>query len=185
MNKNKTIIVFLVKFFATYFILFGVYSYYLSKTQKKTDVFSCSPITKTVANHVEKLANIMGYEASVEQNTGELSMRFIVNGNYVSRIIEGCNSVSIIILFVSFIIAFSGSIKATFLFGLFGSLLIYFVNLLRIIALSILYFRFPEYSDVLHNLLFPAVIYGLTFTLWITWVKYYSNITKDEVEKKL
>lgn len=183
MKKNRTIFIFLVKFFATYFIFSGIYSIYLKRTQQKGDLFSCSPITETVANHVQRTANILGYDAYVEQNTNELSMKFILNGEYVSRIIEGCNSFSVIILFLSFIIAFSGSFKATFLFGLFGSVLIYVTNILRIIALSILYHRFPKYQDILHNLLFPAVIYGLTFVLWITWVKFYSNINKNASKK--
>ncbi|MCK5678728.1 MAG: exosortase family protein XrtF [Flavobacteriaceae bacterium] len=185
MNKNKTIIVFLVKFFATYFILSGIYSVYLKQTQEKVDLFSCSPLTKTVANHVQKLSNRLGYNVYVEQSTDELSMKFILNGEYVSRIIEGCNSFSIIILFLSFIIAFSGSLKATFLFGLFGGLLIYLVNLLRIIAISILYHRFPKYQNILHDLVFPSIIYGLTFILWVTWVKYFSNINKNGTTKKL
>lgn len=178
MRKNKAVIVFLVKFFATYFILFGAYSFYLNKTQQKTDVFVCSPITETVANHIYKVSKMLGYNAEIEQHTEELSIKFILNGNYVSRIVEGCTSVSVIILFLSFIVAFSGSLRNTILFGLFGSILIYIVNILRVIALSILYYKFPEYQSILHDLLFPAVIYGLTFVLWITWVKYFSNLNK-------
>ena len=162
-----------------------MYSFYLHKTQQKGDVFSCSPLTKNVAIHVEKVANLMGYDAFVEQHTDELSMKLNVNDKYVSRIIEGCNSVSIIILFLAFIIAFSGPVKSTILFGIFGGVLIYIVNILRIIALSILYYRFPEYQKVLHDLLFPAVIYGLVFVLWITWVTFYSNIRKDEYKKAI
>jgi len=119
---------------------------------------------------------MLGYDAEIEQHTDELSIKFMLNGNYVSRIIEGCNSVSIIILFLAFIIAFSGSFVKTLLFGLFGTVLIYVVNVLRIIALSVLYHQFPEYQTTLHDLLFPAVIYGLVFVLWITWVKFFSNM---------
>ncbi len=137
-------------------------------------------MTKTVANHVQLVSEMLGYNAFVVQNEEELSMKLILNGNYVSRIIEGCNSLSIIILFVSFLIAFSGSIKATILFGLFGSILIYLVNILRIIALSQLYYKYPKYQEYLHDLLFPAIIYGLVFILWITWVKFYSNINKKD-----
>lgn len=180
MKKNKTIIIFLVKFFTTYFILFGAYSLYLHSTQQKEDVFVCSPITNTVARHVNKTARMLGYDAKIEQNVDELSIAFVLNGQYVSRIIEGCNSISVIILFLSFIIAFSGSLKNTVLFGLFGSLLIYIVNILRIIALSILYHKYPEYQSELHDLLFPSIIYGLTFVLWITWVKYFSNLYANE-----
>ena len=180
MKKNKAIIVFLVKFFATYFILFGVYSFYLNKTQQKGDVFVCSPITGTVANHVYQVSEMLGYDTEIEQHSEELSIKYILNGDYVSRIVEGCTSVSVIILFLSFIIAFSGSLGNTLWFGLFGSVLIYIVNILRIIALSVLYHRFPEYQMILHDLVFPAIIYGLTFILWITWVKYYSNLNKNK-----
>lgn len=177
MRKNKTIIVFLVKFFTTYFILFGAYSLYLNKTQQKTDIFVCSPITGVVADHVDKMSEMLGYDSHIEQNTHELSIKYILDGNYVARIVEGCSSISIIILFLSFIIAFSGNIKSTILYGLFGSILIYVVNILRIIAMSVLLLKFPQYEKILHDLFFPAVIYGLTFILWITWVKYFSNLT--------
>ena len=180
MKKNKAIIVFLVKFFATYFILFGAYSFYLNKTQQKTDAFVCSPITGVVANHVYKVSKMLGYDAEIEQHSEELSIKFMLNGDYVSRIVEGCTSVSVIILFLSFIIAFSGSVRSTVLFGIFGSILIYIVNILRIIAISVLYYRLPEYQEILHDLVFPAIIYGLTFVLWITWVKFYSNLNKDK-----
>jgi len=185
LKKNKTLIIFLIKFFATYFVLFGIYSFYLHRTQQKEDIFSCSPLTREVAVHVEKVANLLGYHASVEQHTDELSMKLSINGKYVSRIIEGCNSLSIIILFLAFIIAFSGPVKSTILFGIFGSVLIYLVNILRIIGLSVMYYRFPEYQKVLHDLVFPAVIYGLVFVLWITWVTFYSNIRKDEFKKTI
>ena len=142
--------------------------------------FTCSPVTKNVAKHVYQTAKMLGYDADIEQNTHELSIKFMLNGDYVSRIIEGCNSLSIIILFLSFIIAFSGSVLNTIWFGLFGSLMIYVVNILRIIALSILYHKFPDYQTVLHDLLFPSIIYGLTFILWITWVKYFSKLKRNE-----
>jgi len=178
LKKNKAIIVFLVKFFATYFILFGAYSFYLNKTQQKSEVFVCSPITGTVANHVYKVSQMLGYDAEIEQHSGELSIKYILNGDYIARIVEGCTSISVIILFLSFIIAFSGSVLNTVLFGIFGSILIYIVNILRIIAMSVLYRKFPEYQTILHDLVFPAIIYGLTFILWITWVKFYSNLNK-------
>lgn len=127
---------------------------------------------------------MLGYNSVIEQSPDELSIGFMIDNYYNSRIIEGCNSVSVIILFLSFIIAFAGSAKNTILYGLFGVVLIYVVNVLRIIALTILYHRFPEYQDILHDLFFPAIIYGLTFMLWVTWVKFFSNLNKNEVEQK-
>ncbi len=174
MKNNKPVILFLVKFFVTYFLLFGIYSTYLHTKQVKTPLFSCAPITKVVANHTKMVAKWLGYHIYTEQHTEELSIKLIVGGNYTARVIEGCNSVSIIILFLAFIIAFSGSLKATFLFGLLGSLLIYAINILRIIALSLLLYKYPQYQEPLHTLIFPAIIYGLVFILWIIWVRHFS-----------
>ena len=175
MKNNKPVIIFLLKFFAAYFLLFGIYSTYLHKTQQRTPLFSCAPVTKTVANHTKMVAKWLGYNIDTEQHERELSIKLIVGGNYTARVIEGCNSVSIVILFLAFIIAFSGSLKATFIFGLVGSLLIYSVNILRIIALSLLLYRYPQFQEPLHTLVFPAVIYGLVFVLWIVWVRHFSH----------
>ncbi len=180
MKKKKTIIKFLVKFFVAYFVLLGIYSIYLKQTQQKSPVFSCSPITQTVAKHTEKVANFLGYPTVVQQSPDELSMLFFVGDIYAIPIVEGCNSVSIIILFLSFIIAFSGSLKATIIFGLVGTFIIYVINILRILALSKLLYMYPEYQGVLHDLFFPAIIYGTVFILWVIWVNKFSYLKKTK-----
>jgi len=182
-KNNKPVIIFLVKFFVTYFVLFSIYSSYLHKYQVKVPLFSCDKITNTVANHTKIVAKWMGYHIYSEQHDKELSVKLIVGGNYTARVIEGCNSVSVIILFLAFIIAFSGSFKATLLFGLFGSFFIYSINILRIVALTLLLYKYPEYQEVLHALIFPAIIYGLVFVLWIVWVRQFSHHKKIKNDK--
>ena len=178
MKKKKTIVKFLLKFFITYSLLVLSYNFYLDSTQQRGSVFSCSPVTQTVAYHTQKLANFLGYNTTVYQHEAELSMKFYVGQIYAIRIVEGCNSVSVIILFLSFIIAFAGSLKATILYGLVGSFLIYSINIVRILVLSLLLYKFPEYRQFLHGLLFPAIIYGTVFLLWIIWVNKFSYLKK-------
>lgn len=178
MKKRKIIVKFLLKFFITYFLLLGIYSIYLKQTQQKSDIFSCDPITKSVAYQTYKLGKFLGYNTYTGQNDSELSMKFFVGDVYASNIVEGCNSISILILFITFIIAFSGKLKATIIFGVIGSLIIYIVNLFRILILSLLMYKYPEYQYILHNILFPGIIYGTTFILWIIWVNKFSNLKK-------
>ncbi|MEQ6125195.1 exosortase family protein XrtF [Pseudotenacibaculum sp. MALMAid0570] len=178
MKKQRSIVLFLVKFFATYFILFALYSLYLQNTQQKEDVFVCSPITTSVAEQTEAVLSFLGYDAAHMQHEDEMSVKLLLNGHYTARVIEGCNSLSIIILFISFIIAFPGSIKSTLLFGLFGSLFIYGINILRIAFLTVMLYKYPDQQEFLHNLLFPAIIYGATFLLWVVWVHKFSNYKK-------
>jgi len=177
-KKNKAIILFLVRFFISYLVMVGLYSFYLSKTQEKETLYSCSPITQKVANQTANTINLLGYKAAVEQHQDELSLKVMVNGNYVSRVIEGCNSVSIIILFLAFIIAFSGNILTTIIYGFIGSILIYITNIFRIAVLSIGILEYPKQQEVLHSLVFPAIIYGMVFLLWVIWVNKFSNYKK-------
>lgn len=104
----------------------------------------------------------------------------MVNGEFVARIIEGCNAASIIILFVSFMLAFSGSIKTTFLFTLVGAVIIYITNILRIALMSIGIYELPQYAHFLHAIAFPLVIYGVVFLLWVLWIIIYTKQSKYE-----
>lgn len=182
LKKRKTIIRFLIKFFVTYFLLLGLYSIYLKQTQQKGDVFSCAPITRIVAEHSVQFGQFLGYDVRVVQHESELSMKFFLEDEYIARVVEGCNAISVIILFLTFVVAFSGSIKATIIYAVFGTIFLYIVNIGRVFLLSVLMHKFPEYQDVLHNLLFPAIIYGAVFLLWIIWVKRFSYLKKPKNE---
>ncbi len=176
MQSNKTVIIFLIKFFGTYALLFLIYSFYLSATQTSSELYSCAPITKTVANQSKMLLNAFGYTSEIEQSENELSIRLIINNKDIARVIEGCNSISIIILFIAFIVSFSGKFKTTFLYIIFGSLLIYFINIFRISVIAIALYEYPQYEYIFHDIIFPAIIYGVTFLLWVIWVFKFSKL---------
>ena len=175
MKKHKSIIIFLIKFFVTYFLLVALYNGYLQKSQQKEDVFKTATITTAVANQTVKVLAFFGFNVEAVQHDQEVSVKLIIEGKYTARVIEGCNSISLIILFISFIVAFSGSFKTTFLFAVFGSVFIYVVNVLRIAFLTVMIYKFPQKLGILHDLVFPAIIYGTVFMLWVIWVNKYSN----------
>ncbi|SNR47855.1 exosortase family protein XrtF [Lutibacter agarilyticus] len=178
MQSNKLVVIFLIKFFGTYALLSFLYSLYLNDTQNTTNFFSCAPITKAVASQTSYILNSVGYDTVIEQHPEELSIKLIIKGNYVSRIIEGCNAVSIIILFISFIVSFSSKILPTTLYIIFGSFLIYSINVVRIAIICIAMFEYPEYQDILHDIVFPSIIYGTTFLLWFIWIQKFSKLKK-------
>lgn len=175
MKGNKTVVLFLLKFFGTYLLLFLGYSLYLNKMQSETDILTCAPITKTVAEQTQYLLTFFGYPTEIKQDTETLSIKLFINGEFTAFIVEGCNAISIIILFIAFIVAFAGKFKTTVLYILFGSLLIYFTNILRIAVISIALHQYPQYQNVLHEIVFPAIIYGITFLLWFAWIRNFSK----------
>ena len=169
-----------IKFILTFLLVYGFFSvlYYFYLEFSEGSKFYPDYLTHLVAKQTESMLNTFGYNTQVFPHPDELSMKVIVNGKYLARVIEGCNAASVIILFVSFIIAFSGKLKNTLLFILSGSVLIYAANLLRITLFTIAIYHYPEKQDILHDVAFPVAIYGFVFLLWIFWVNQFSNLKK-------
>jgi len=152
-----------------------MYATYLNSSQVKDNGFKNSSLTTQVANQTVSFLNAFGYHVTSVQHDKEMSIKLLVGNVYTARVIEGCNSMSIIILFIAFIVAFSGPIKATVVYVLLGSFIIYIINSLRIAFLTMMLYKYPDEQIVLHNLVFPAIIYGTTFLLWVLWVQKFSH----------
>jgi len=137
-------------------------------------------MTNLVGKQTRALLESADYRAFVIPHPNEPSLKLIINEKYVARIVEGCNSLSVIILFASFIIAFSAKPKITFFYILSGSVLIYIANLVRVVILVAGFYHYPWRKDILHTVIFPAIIYGMVFILWVIWVNRFANLKKKE-----
>jgi len=176
LTKYKLVIRFVVTFLGVYAILTIGYHLYLSASDGSK--FYPDYLTNLVAKQSNLVLNGVGYDTKIVPHSNEASMKIIINGKFVARVIEGCNAVSIIILFLSFIIAFSGKLKTTLMFGLAGSIIIYVFNLVRIVILSIGLYHYPWRQEILHKVIFPMLIYGVVFLLWMVWVNRFSKTIK-------
>jgi exosortase family protein XrtF len=157
-----------------------LYSYYLDKSQGGS--YYPDYFTHIVAKQSSVLIEWMGYSSRIEPHEAEASQKLYVNNEYLVRIVEGCNAASIIILFISFITSFAENFKKTLLFLLGGGILIYIVNLIRIAILTVMYYEYPQYQDILHSIVFPVIIYGMVFLLWMIWVRL---LPENEVEVEI
>lgn len=170
----KSVIKFILTFLIVYSVLAFAYKFYLDASDGSQ--YYPDYLTNLVAQQSESLLHTFGYQASIEQHPNEPSMKLIVNSKYVARVVEGCNSISVIILFISFMVAFAGKFKITFLYVLAGSVLIYSVNLFRIVILSVGLYHYPWRREELHTVIFPLIIYGMVFLLWMFWVNRFSTL---------
>lgn len=164
---------FLGKFLFSYLLLTFVYQSYLNQfdvQKSETDGF-----TALVAKQTEEVLLFFNCNTKTTPMLQEPGIRLYYNDRPIARIIEGCNALSVIILFISFVIAFSGKLKPTILFILGGSLLIHILNVFRIAALCVLLYYYREHEHILHGVIFPLFIYGVVFLLWIIWVNKFSK----------
>lgn len=173
--KYKKVWLFLAKFFGTYLLLTLIYQAYLASFNNREFPHHIDTITVKVAQQAVQLGNILHLPTQTFANKREASMAFYYQDQYVSRIVEGCNAVSVMILFLSFIIAFSGTLLDTLSFGGLGIILIYSTNLVRILVINWAIYQFPNAAELLHQMVFPLIIYGFTFLLWVVWVKRIEN----------
>ena len=176
LTKYNLVIRFIITFLLVYGVLTVCYNVYLKLSIGS--IYYPDYMTNLVARQTNSLLNGVGYDAKILPHPDEASMKIIINGKFVARVIEGCNAVSIIILFLSFIVAFAGKLKTTFLYCFAGSIIIYAFNLIRIVILSAGLYHYPWRREVLHNVIFPMLIYGTVFLLWMFWVNRFSKNVK-------
>lgn len=169
--QYKPFLLFLGSFFLSYVVLTGLYQYYLSGFEMNR----VDGITKMVSNHTAWVLDCFTTNSFVTESSKHAYMKLMYQNHYVARIVEGCNAVSVLILFASFVISFSGRWAITIGYVLCGCVLIYILNVLRIAALSALIFYYPEHEPFLHGVIFPLSIYGVVFLLWLIWVRKYSS----------
>ena len=179
--QNKPFLLFLGKFLLTYVLLTFVYESYLNNFDSKK--FETDGFTQFVAQQTVDLLSFFKFNAYSAINYFESSVKLIYNNKFIARVVEGCNGLSVIILFISFIIAFTGKLKYTLIYILVGVLIIHVLNVARIALLCILLFKYPESESLLHGVIFPLIIYGAVFLLWIIWVNNYSIYAKKSLQK--
>ncbi|GGW88819.1 exosortase family protein XrtF [Salegentibacter mishustinae] len=160
-------------FLGSYLVFTLLYNLYLEFF--RSPVYYPDYFTHLVAKQSEALISGFGYNAQILPHQSELSMKLIVNDAYLARIVEGCNAISIVILFASFVLSFFGKLKLTMLYLLAGAVIVYAMNIIRIAILAIGIYEYPEYTDFLHSIIFPLIIYGTVFILWLIWVRIYSR----------
>lgn len=179
--QYRPFFLFLLKFIALYLLLTIAYKVYLNQYDESR--FEVDGFTKSVAEQSKSLLVFFGQEAQTIPNATESSVYIYYKDKFIARIVEGCNALSVMILFAAFVFAFSSRWLRTLLFIIGGCLIIHFFNVLRIALLAVSLYDFPQYEHFLHGVVFPLVIYGLVFILWIVWIQNFSGYAEKNLEK--
>lgn len=168
-NKYRPIGSFILIFLGSYLLLTGAYLVYLHFGF--SEKYYPDYITHMVARQTEIILTGLGYEASLSPSPYDRSMLLHINGKALIRVVEGCNAVSVIILFLSFVLALAQQARDTLLYIFAGAVLIYVLNLFRVAFLTIGIYKWPEQQELLHQIIFPLIIYSVVFVLWLFWIR--------------
>lgn len=182
MKEFKPVLIFLLKFAISGIGLVILYNLYLNQYHSLN---LPDPYSEFVADCSVASMNFLGFESFQKIDETRPWIWLGMNNEWLSYINEGCNAISIMIIFVAFVIAFSTTWKQTFLYILGGLLVIQMMNIARIVLLNYIFAYHKEYGKMAHDYLFPAIIYGTIVLLWIIWVKYFALKSKNKPNEQM
>jgi len=170
MNESGGIIRFLATAMGLYIIWYLVYDQWIA-----VDGGLDKWLSENVAYISGSLLSIFGYASSANATT------LSIDGYPLVRVGDSCNGLVLFALFGGFIIAYPGSWKAKLLYIPLGILAIYFLNIIRVIALALNSLYSRNSLDFNHKYTFTFIVYACIFGFWMYWVKRYAKSDKNAV----
>ena len=170
---------FLARFLGSYLVLSVLYGLYIRPYDASVPSI-LDPYTRAVGQQVLMFAELFGFETSTVENDHlnygdgqEVTYdSLFLNKRYAISLEEGCNGISVMVLFVSFLIGFGGRWKDLIWFIPLGLLALHMANILRLFFLMYLNTEVGAQAfHFFHKYGFTAVIYAGVFALWIWWTK--------------
>ena len=154
---DRRVLRFLAIMAACYAVWFVVYDLWLLP-DGRLDAW----LSTGIASLTGGLLNVLGWDA---QATGR---EVWLNGSGIQLIAE-CNGLSVLSLFVGFVLAFPGTWGRRAWFIPLGILLIQAVNVVRCAVLLLLLGRSQAAFDVGHGSGGLLIFYAVVFVLWVVW----------------
>ncbi|MBL1233276.1 MAG: hypothetical protein CMD31_09630 [Flavobacteriales bacterium] len=162
-KKYKIILFFFLKAVLMYLLWFVLYEKWLLRV---------GWVDKIVIDNLVMMTDVLlqgvGYETFVVEHA------IGIQGSHGVFIGTPCNGLDLMALFAGFVIIFNGSWKHKLWFIPLGLIIIHLLNLLRVIALTIMAKTAPEYLDFNHKYTFTIILYAFVFLGWMLWVKYFA-----------
>jgi len=120
-----------------------------------------------------------------------LGMDIKVNSYFMFRfdtgemvhIVWGCSGVKQMFIFTVIMLFSYGSWKHKLWFIPLGVLICHGINIIRILVLCLIAYRYPNQLDLFHTYIFKYVFYGIIFLIWLVWNEKfgYEKIKKEHL----
>jgi exosortase family protein XrtF len=161
----KPTVIFLIKFFALYLVGNLVYGAWITSYYPRPD-----PVTTLVTVQSSDILNVFGWETKAYEHVTKPTTYIATPERGIVSVYEGCNGLNVVIVFLSFLLAFGPYNRKLLWFIPLGLLVIHLSNLARIVLLSVVTVHLPDFLYFTHKYFFTAFIYLFVFLLWIWWV---------------
>jgi exosortase/archaeosortase family protein len=125
-----------------------------------------------ITNIVSSILNKLGVSSIAHGNQIVLTSNFLI-------VTQECTAVNVIILFTSFVLAYSSPLKAQLMGLIVGIPFISVVNIARIVATGMISEYFPKrYMELFHDYIWQTAFLFLVVTMWFVWIEMLVNREK-------
>lgn len=169
-QEFKPTIFFLLKFVGFYLVGNLLYGLYVTSYAPQPD-----PVTNIVSHQSGAILTVLGWPIETEPHSNRAATQLIYDNNAILSVYEGCNGLNVMIIFLSFLLAFGPYKKALIWFLLGGIVLIHLANLARLILLFWVSVYYEHYLYFTHKYIFTGVLFALVFVLWIVWIRKFTS----------
>ncbi len=171
---NNPLFRFVVFAFSLYIFWFLIYDNWL-QPNRTIDTW----VIVSIIDHVGLVLKLFGFESGSSSYYGPEIRTIGIVGSDEVWIGDSCNGIKLFALFTGFVLAYPGSIIKKLWYIPFGIITIHILNVLRVVALTIIVKYYPEALDFNHTYTFTILVYSYVFVLWYLW----ANKLSDSVQK--
>jgi exosortase/archaeosortase family protein len=150
------------------------------------------PIREQIIAAREWLADQVYYQSkwfvanvlTINLNADDAKRTMFFDNNGFIGVNMSCSGFKQLLQLIILFLVYPGPWKHKLWYIPLGVVLIYGVNLFRIIALSVVVVNSPEYFQVTHDYIIRALFYVVIFILWVIWVeKFYTKRMKPAAKE--
>ena len=150
----------ITKFCFLFLILIIVFSFLLSLELVKQYVYN--PLTTLIASQAAWILKVLGQKV--------YASGIMISGEGFSvKILANCNAIFEIMLFLSAVIAFPALLKEKVVGGVLGTILIYLLNLLRVVLLFLIGVYSPQFFEGTHIYVAQSIFIVMVAIFWLFW----------------
>jgi exosortase family protein XrtF len=136
-------------------------------------------VIDTLVKWAEGTLQLLGYQTTDYSSADVLFREHIgIVGSNGVTIGAPCDGVVLYALFIVFVIAFPGPLKHKFWYVPLGAISVFYLNVLRIVALAIIMSINENWLAFNHDYTFTILVYAYVFALWMIWVQRFSPFAK-------
>lgn len=173
--KTNTFHYFILKASVLYAICYVLYEFVLKYFTNFDQIF-----IRQIINTCVFILECLGFKSFASKEVNDFQV-FGIDGSNGVWIGGACNGITLMFLFAIFVIAYPGNVKAKLWYLPTGILIVYLINIIRIISLALIAFYSPQYLDFNHTYTFTFIAYSVVFGLWMLWVTKFST-TKNSAQ---